>query len=205
MHAQCPSTRSTPNATLAQSRSVAVPGTHLAITSFPAAVSGRSVAGLKGVGGAVHCSGLHRLETAQAALGTFVLPFFIVGFGSTVFFGPPFPEYIRSRYTVVEHRVARWLQIKRHSIDAGDTRANWTTARDPEPQRRRSKTLLPPFLSETNGLREGARAYGHPIPSQPGPDPTWGGRQRGGGGARRLGFWKAWDSGGGHTHPFPSH
>lgn len=75
-HAQCPSTRSTPNATLAQSRPVAVPGTHLAITSFPAAVSGRSVAGLKGVGGAVHCSGLHRLETAQAAFGTFVLPFF---------------------------------------------------------------------------------------------------------------------------------
>lgn len=91
-HAQCPSTRSTPNATLAQSRPVAVPGTHLAITSFPAAVSGRSVAGLKGMGGAVHCSGLHRLETAQAAFGTFVLHFFIVGFGSTVFLGPLFPS-----------------------------------------------------------------------------------------------------------------
>lgn len=145
---------------------------------------------------AVDCTGSRQ---PRQPLGHLFCLFFIVGFGSTVFFGPPFPEYIRSRYTVVEHRVARWLQIKRHSIDAGDTRANWTTARDPEPQRRRSKTLLPPFLSETNGLREGARACGHPIPSQPGPDPTWGGRQRGGG-ARRLGFWKAWDSGGG-PHP----
>lgn len=97
-------------------------------------------AGGEGVG--LHCcSGLHRQPVSTPSVALIYL--FIVGFGSTVFWAPC--SRVHTWHKAQTESLARWLQIKRHSIDAGDTRANWTTGRDPEPQRRRSKTLLPPF------------------------------------------------------------
>lgn len=123
----------------------------------------------EGVGGAMHCSGL----TAQAAFGTFVLLYLLSDWEHCFFFWAPF-----SRVLSTWHRQSRSLAGCRSrdtaltpAIHERTGRLDGIQNRSVGAQRHCCRRL---FLSETNGLREGARACGHPIPSQPGPDPTWG-------------------------------
>lgn len=120
-----------------------------------------------------------------------------------LFFGPPVPEYIHG----TKHRPSRSLAGCRSRDTASTPAIHERTGRLDGIQNRSGgaqRHCCRLFLSETNGLREGARACGHPIPSQPGPDPTWGEGRGGMGGRRRSpSSWFLESLGGPHPHLVP--
>ena len=152
-HTQCHQRDPTHNATSAgpkpprlahpMSRPVAVPPIYAIAHFHPAGLSLGAAWSTDSVGArCVQAQSVVCLPVFAVVLSVGFLPFIYCRIREHYFFEGAFSFLSVTR---TEHGVGRWLQIKRHSIDDGDTRANWTTGRDPEPQRRRSKTLLPPF------------------------------------------------------------